>query len=75
MRGHLYDEKFQRYIEGLKYLNSDKYITLMKYPEGLFNLERIKSKGFAEYLKKPENIAKFKKFCLDRNQIIIKKSH
>jgi hypothetical protein len=75
MRGYLYDDRFQQYIEKLKYLNNEKYLPLIKYPEGLLNLDRIKSKGFAEFLKDTRNQDKFRKLCTDRNLLIAQNPH
>ena len=37
-RGYFYDENFQVYVKGLKYLLQRDYLLMMIYPEGVFNL-------------------------------------
>ena len=62
-RGYLYDDNFQRYAKGLQYLFKEEYITMIKYPEGLYNLKKITSKGFVEVMKNPIQAEQFVKHC------------
>lgn len=53
--GYFYNEDFRDYIQGLKvFLKKPELIRLVKYPEGLYNLELMLKKGFVEALEIPE---------------------
>ena len=45
-RGYFYDSKFLTYLKGLTYLFQPTYATIIKYPEGLWNLKALLRPGF-----------------------------
>lgn len=48
-RGYFYSKDFKEYLNGLKYfLRKPDLMRLIKYPEGLYNLELLLKKGFME---------------------------
>lgn len=72
--GYLYNEDFWDYIRGLKvFLKKPELIRLVKYPEGLYNLELMLKKGFVEALEIPELRDRFIVNSLKKN-LEIKKS-
>jgi hypothetical protein len=58
--GYFYSEDFNDYIKGLKcFLVKPELMRLIKYPEGLYNLELLLKKGFMEALENPNYQQRF----------------
>lgn len=69
--GYFYNKDFKDYINGLKvFLKRPNLFKLIKFPEGLYNLELMLKKGFVESLETPELKSKFIVDSLKRNQKI-----
>jgi hypothetical protein len=53
-QGYFYSKDFKDYIKGLKcFLEKLELMRLLKYPEGLYNLELLLTKGFMEAFENP----------------------
>lgn len=66
--GYFYNKDFKDYLNGLKvYLKKPDLLQLIKYPEGLYNLELMLKKGFVESMEIPELKNRFIVDSLKRN--------
>ena len=72
IRGYFYNPDFVRYIERLKktFFQED-FLHLIRYPEGLINLEIMTRPGFSDSLKEEVNRGRFILMCLERNKKIM----
>ncbi len=66
--GYFFDQEFKDYISSLKcYLKKPRLMKMIKFPEGLYNLEIMLKAGFIEIMEDENLRKKFIIECLKRN--------